>query len=61
MSSGWALLVPPVHAFGPHGDAALLAGVVLEQRQIEIAAFDVAGAAKCLVCADVEPQARPRS
>ena len=42
-----ALAGDPVHPLRPHRDAALFAGVALEQRQIEFAAFEVAFQIKC--------------
>ena len=55
-----ALAGHPVRPLRPHRDAALLAGVALEQRKIEIAAFEIAFQIDALVGADVEPQGRGR-
>ena len=52
-----ALAGDPVHPLGPHRDAALFAGVALEQRKIEFAALEVAPQIDALLGADVEPQA----
>src|SRR5579871_674641 len=51
----------PVHAFRPHRDAALLADGALEQREIKLAAIEVALEVEALVGADVEPQGRMRA
>ena len=48
----------PVHALGPRRDAALLAGVALEQREVELAAFQIAPENQALVGSHVKPQAR---
>src|ERR1700737_3782856 len=56
-----ALAGDPVHALRPHRDAALFAGVALEQRQIEVAAFEIAPQKSALVRPHVEPHACPRA
>ena len=56
-----ALAGDPVHPLRPHRDAALFAGGALEQRQIEVAAFEVALQIDALIGADVEPQGRDAS
>ena len=56
-----ALAGDPMHPLRPHRDAAFLAGVALEQRQIELAAFEIALEIHALVGAHVEPQARMRA
>src|SRR3954453_17907137 len=66
VSTGRLLLVtqctrsgpPPMHPLRPHRDAALLAGCALEQRQVEVAAFEIALQRRALVGACVEPQGR---
>ena len=51
-----ALARDPMHALGPGGDAALFAGVALEQREVELAAFELALQIEALVGAHIEPQ-----
>ena len=51
----------PVHALRPHRDAAFFAGRALEQRQINLAAFEVALEVGALVGTHVEPQAGMRA
>jgi hypothetical protein len=43
----------------PHCDAALLAGLTLDQRRIEIAALEIAAQSHDEIASYVEPQARP--
>ncbi len=56
-----ALAGDPVHALRPHRDAAFFAGRALEQRQIEIAAFELAPEIGALIGADIEPQGGMRA
>ena len=51
----------PLHPFRPRGDAAAFAGAALDQRQVELAAVEIAAQMHALVGADVEPQAGARS
>jgi len=53
-----ALARDPVHPLRPHRDSAFRAGLTLEQRQVELAAFEVAGQVLALVGAHIHSQAR---
>src|ERR1041385_3631549 len=48
----------PMHALRPYRDSAFLARHAFEQREIELAAFEIALEGGALVGADVKPQAR---
>src|SRR5262249_60064685 len=56
-----ALAGAPMPPLRPPRDCALRAGLALEQREVELAAFEVAGQVLALFGAHIEPQARMRA
>ena len=56
---GWPRLVTQMKILGPDSDRAGPAGITFHEREIELAAFEIAAQLDAQITADVEPEPGP--